>query len=359
MLANPVGSAPLRPPAADDSLRMVCSEIFGGNRPINVPIDLPGIRGALYSAPCAGGRGGDVHYLSVCSSGLLTRGCIADVAGHGPGVAAISGELHDLMRRFMNHPDQRRVLMELNRRIARLGFRAMTTAAAFTYYPPGRSLSLSYAGHPPAWIYRRATGRWERFSGSSNAAPESTAPLRSAAPAYFDLPLGVENTAQFSRHRLRVAPGDRLVVLTDGILEAPAPGGELFGEARLQRVLERGTPQLGPAELAAELLNEVRAHIAAGAAGSASAAGGGEAGQAGSASARGNSEAGRAGSTPTTGGAEGGSAFAHDDVTLLVAEFVPPPRGPALWQVLRNRLLRPRGNSAAPRFAAAAATPGR
>ena len=34
-----------------------------------------------------------------------------------------------------------------------------------------------------------------------------------------------------------------------------------------------------------------------------------------------------------------GSDLGHDDVTILLVEFRPGPRGPALWHVLRNRLL--------------------
>ena len=35
----------------------VCAEVWGGNRPVNAPIDLPGVRGWVYSHPCEGGRG--------------------------------------------------------------------------------------------------------------------------------------------------------------------------------------------------------------------------------------------------------------------------------------------------------------
>ena len=52
-------------------LQLVCSEIWGGNRPVSTPVDLPGMRGVLYSEPADGRKGGDVHYLSVCGSGVL------------------------------------------------------------------------------------------------------------------------------------------------------------------------------------------------------------------------------------------------------------------------------------------------
>ena len=46
-------------------LQLVCAEVWGGNRPIHAPIDMPGLRGAIYSRPCCGGRGGDIHYVAI------------------------------------------------------------------------------------------------------------------------------------------------------------------------------------------------------------------------------------------------------------------------------------------------------
>lgn len=275
--------------SVDSELRLVCSEIWGGNRPISNPIELPGVRGQLYLNPCSGGRGGDVHYLSVCGSGLLSRICLADVAGHGDTIAAVSDKLHRLLRRYMNQPDQRRVLADLNVRLEQQELAAMTTAAAATYYPPSGELSLSYAGHPPGWLWRAAMQRWERVASTP------------ARDGLFDLPLAVSAETRYSRHRERVAVGDRLLLFTDGVLEAPAPGGELFGDERFAQLLQRSS-QLAPAAAVAALLKQL---------------------------------------VEFTGDAR----LAHDDLTILWLEFVPGPRGPAPWHALKNRIVRPRGNS--------------
>ena len=39
----------------------------------------------------------------------------------------------------------------------------------------------------------------------------------------------------------------------------------------------------------------------------------------------------------------GTAEFTHDDVSFVMLEFTTPPAGPALWQVIRNRVLRPLG----------------
>ena len=62
----------------------------------------------------------------------------------------------------MNWPDQRSVLRRLNQELARMGLDALTTAAVASYYPPRRWLSVSYAGHHPAWFYRKRDASWRR-----------------------------------------------------------------------------------------------------------------------------------------------------------------------------------------------------
>lgn len=262
-----------------------CAEVWGGNRPINGPIELPGLRGWIYSHPCEGGRGGDIHYVSICGSGLLSRLCLADVAGHGEAIAAVSGEIHRLLRKYMNNIDQRRVLSDLNKKLEGSEFGTMTTAAALSYHPSVRALSVSYAGHPPAWLYRQRQDRWLRLRLETAAAE---------AGRFHDLPLAIDGQTSFTRRTQRVKPGDRLLAVTDGVLEAPGPDGELFGEARLEKLLQQQR-QAPIKALAEAVVAAVVAHTR-------------------------------------------DERLPHDDVTLLLIEFVPGPRAFGMWRVIRNRL---------------------
>lgn len=273
-------------------MEFVCSEIWGGNRPIDRDVHAPGMRGRLFSRPCDGGSGGDVHYLSVCGSGLLSRLCIADVAGHGEAVSSVSRQIHGLLRKFMNNLDQRRVLAELNRTLESADEPILTTAAAFSYYPPSRTLSYSYAGHPPAWYYDRSLQRWSVLE----LPPASGRGL-------FNLPLSVDSRATFTRGKRRVEMGDRLFILSDGVLEAPAPDGELFGVERVSELLARHRAE-PPTQLAEHIIAALVSFT-------------------------------------------NGQPLNHDDVTLMLLEFEPGPVGPAIWHAVRNRLLRPRGNTRA------------
>jgi len=281
--------SPAATTAAAAGRELSCAEVWGGNRAINAPIRLPGIRGWVYSLPSVGGHGGDIHYVSLCSSGLMSRFCLADVAGHGETVARVSGDIHVLLRRYMNTADERCVLSELNRRLEGSELEHMTTAAAVSYLPPLRLLSVSYAGHPPGWYYRSSQRRWQRLLAGDG-------PARKREPV--NLPLAVDPHTSFSRRRLRIQPGDRLLLVTDGVLEAPRrETGELFGEEGVAAVLADQRHN-SVEELAAALVQALIEH---------------------------------------TGDAE----LSHDDVTLLLLEFVPGPRGFGLWQMLLNRVLRP------------------
>ena len=47
-----------------------------------------------------GHAGGDVHYVSVCPSCIVSRIALADVSGHGQAVAVFGEKLRELMHRL-------------------------------------------------------------------------------------------------------------------------------------------------------------------------------------------------------------------------------------------------------------------
>ena len=263
---------------------LACGEVRGGNQMVHAAVDLPGLAGTLYSSACDGPHGGDIHYLSVCGSGLLTRVCLADVAGHGDAVAAVGHEMYGQLQRSVDIIDERRVLRAIDRRVSSTELAAMTTAVLVTYYPPSKRLTVSYAGHPPAWYYTARTGTW---------APIDPEPAPTSSRGPVGLPLGTGLAPGFTRRRIAAAEGDRLLLLTDGVLEAMSPEGEELGQAGLARLLRAYEGSH------AGLVDHLRAGLAE---------------------------------------HTGTASLTHDDVSMFVAEVVGGPPGPALWHVLRNRL---------------------
>ncbi len=263
-----------------------CGEVRGGNGVTHQLVELPGLRGVLYSRPCEGAHGGDIHYLSKCGSGLMARVCLADVAGHGEAVSVIGRAIHDHLRRSVDVIDERKVLSRFNDRLNAQDLPAMTTVVLATYYPPRRRLTVCYAGHPIGWLYRAERRQWEPLQ-SESAPPTSR-------PAFVDIPIGVGFTPAFTRHRFAVSTGDRILLITDGVLETASPDDHQFDREGIDRLLDAGE---GTCEdVAGRLLAALHAHADV-------------------------------------------DALAHDDVTFFLGEFVEGPPGPALWHVVKNRLL--------------------
>jgi serine phosphatase RsbU (regulator of sigma subunit) len=222
----------------------------------------------------------------VCGSGLIARVFLADVAGHGDTIAAVGSEMHAHLQRSVDTIDDRRVLSRLDRRLDEAGLATLATAAIATYYPPSRRLTVGYAGHPPGWLYRAGDRRWTRLDGPA------TAPR---AQRFLDLPLGTSLSPGFTRRRFQLDVGDRILLVTDGVLEAMSHEGLEFGEAGVEALLHDEAADLDA--LDTRLLDALRAHA-------------------------------------------GSHDLVHDDVTFFLGEIVPGPAGPAIWHVVRNRILR-------------------
>ena len=271
-----------------------CAEVFGGNRAVDLPISLPGISGRVRSIPCQSRVGGDIHYISTCGSGVMSRFAIADVVGHGADVESVSSHAHQLLRQFMNAIDHREALETLNDRLSSWGLDALTTAAVFTFFPPTRTLSFSYAGHPPAWFFSRALQRWFRL--------ELRPPSVHGDLDEINFPLAVSEETLYSVDQIKVMPGDRLVVISDGLTDALNESREIFGSRRVESILNRFAT-LDSSELVETLLTALKEFC-------------------------------------------GEKRFTHDDVTIIALEFEPITKFDCARLFLRNRLIRPVGAAA-------------
>ncbi len=84
-------------------------EVWGGNGAIHNAISVPGIDAWISSDPYEGNAyGGDIHSVSMCGAGRISRFAIADVAGHGAAVGELAHRLRSLMRKYINTLDQTR-----------------------------------------------------------------------------------------------------------------------------------------------------------------------------------------------------------------------------------------------------------
>ena len=151
--------------------------------------------------------GGDFFHIEATKDGGLLV-VIGDVAGKGLKAAMNVSMLMGALRRT---PDRSpaKILQSLNRVLA--GSDSFTTCQA-AWFGANGELVLANAGHLPPYLNSQ----------------EVTLP--------GGLPLGVLPENDYDEVRLYLHPGDRILLMSDGVVEARQPSGELFGFDRVHNL---------------------------------------------------------------------------------------------------------------------------
>jgi len=151
--------------------------------------------------------GGDFFHIQATGDGGLLI-VIGDVAGHGLQAAMNVSMLMGALRRApLTHPAQ--LLAGLNKVL--VGSASFTTCQA-AFFSANGELVIASAGHPPPFLNSQ----------------EVTLP--------GGLPLGVIPDVVYEEVRLYLHPGDRLLMMSDGVAEARKPNGEMFGFDRVRNL---------------------------------------------------------------------------------------------------------------------------
>jgi phosphoserine phosphatase RsbU/P len=255
-------------PADETNHTLQCMEIVGSNRAARQLVTAPGLDIWIDSQPQEKGHGGgDIHYVSTCGAGYVTRLVLADVSGHGAAVDGVAQSLRKLMRKYINTLDQTRFAIALNHEFAELDDAGrFATALILTYFAPTGHLIVCNAGHcRPLWRSAK-TGLWQSLAPETVSACES---LRGSKARYHferlaNLPLGILEPTDYQQFAIRLEPGDLVTLYTDGIVESEDATGRQLGEAGLLEML-----QTASAQSAEELGMHVGSHFASRQAGAA------------------------------------------------------------------------------------------
>jgi hypothetical protein len=151
--------------------------------------------------------GGDFYHLQTTGDGGLLV-VIGDVAGKGLKAAMNVSMLMGALRRTPEKSPAR-LLESLNRVLT--GSESFTTCQAALFGADG-TLVLASAGHLPPYLNSQEV----------------------VLPG--GLPLGVLHEVSYEEVRLYLHPGDRILLLSDGVVEARRPTGELFGFDRVHNL---------------------------------------------------------------------------------------------------------------------------
>lgn len=153
---------------------------------------------------------------------------VADVSGNGiPAGLIMAGFRAEIRAELRRESDPRAVFSLVNEILVQeLDLHHFVTAFLGVYTPESGTLVYSSAGHEPGLLVR-AGGEVEQLSEGG-------------------LLLGVFSGASYGRAMVNLAPGDELLLYTDGLSDAGDPWGDrlgIEGVLRLRReVREAGTP---------------------------------------------------------------------------------------------------------------------
>jgi serine phosphatase RsbU (regulator of sigma subunit) len=224
-----------------------CMEIWGGSHAATARTATPGLDIWVSSQPHeAATHGGDVHYVSLCGGGVITRLIVADLSGHGASAADAALGLRALMRRNINRKDQSRLVRALNRQfLAQSQLRRFATAVVATYLTARDTLTVCNAGHPRPFWYHAATGAWEAVT--TDGSPDGSA---------ANLPLGIDAAMPYTQQDLPLGRGDLVLVYTDALIEVTDPDGKPLQEAGLLDLV-RGLDASEPAKFGPALLDQL------------------------------------------------------------------------------------------------------
>ena len=167
--------------------------------------------------------GGDFYDASLDANGDLWL-VVGDAVGHGARAGTLVAVAKGLHAGLTGIDTPAAALARFDRALRRIGLRRAHLAMVVGRLA-GDTLELAAAGMPPVLV-RRASGEVEEVEIAS-------------------LPLGAPLSQSYEGRRLSLAPGELVLLLTDGLVELPGADGGPAGYAAVRRALESEPPSPG------------------------------------------------------------------------------------------------------------------
>lgn len=221
----------------------VKAEIEAANRiqAALLPLDTPNLAGASVASHyrAATEIGGDYFDFLPMANGDIGI-AFGDVSGHGLTSGIVMAMTKSALLVQVGYDSSPRTVMSvLNEIVIKTAPKRILMTFFFGLLDPrAQSLRFSSAGHLDPYVYR--------------ATPKRLEPLSS-----WGFPLGVRRREPFREHTVEFSAGDRLILYSDGLIEAVDDDGNPFGFDRFEKtLLESG--HLNADEIKKALLTSVR-----------------------------------------------------------------------------------------------------
>lgn len=196
------------------------------------------IAGRTFPAEATGGDYYDFLPMLENCFGMV----VGDVTGHGVGPALLMAEARAYLRILSRtNSDAGIILTKANSVLAEdVGDERYVTLFLARLNAKKRSVAYVNAGHIPGYVF--------------GASGEVISVLKRTG-----IPLGLRpDTVYHESGEIELAPGQMILMLTDGFEEADGPSEEMFGTERVLEIVQRNRARAA-AEIIEALYNEVRA----------------------------------------------------------------------------------------------------
>ncbi|MEL6546736.1 MAG: SpoIIE family protein phosphatase, partial [Myxococcota bacterium] len=185
--------------------------------------DFRGLRLNHFSLYCDETGGDYVDAFTYEKEGSFGSLLIGDVAGHGLGAAMLMVDLRARLRTMLRleNPWAPHKVLRTASQVLKEDSAPEEFVTLFLATVDARTGVMRYAnaGHEPPLLFKRRQNRWIEL--------ESTG-----------VPLGLVADSQYEVQALNLEPGDVLIAMTDGVTEAQATDGKVFGTESIRRSIE-------------------------------------------------------------------------------------------------------------------------
>jgi Stage II sporulation protein E (SpoIIE) len=221
----------------------VKAEIDAANRiqAALLPVDAPELAGASFASHyrAATEIGGDYFDFLTMPSGEIGI-AFGDVSGHGLTSGIVMAMAKSALLVQVGYDSSPRAVMNvLNDIVMRTAPRRILMTFFFGLLDPDtQTLRFSSAGHLDPYVYRAGQKQLESLSS-------------------WGFPLGVKRREPFTEHTVDFDAGDRLILYSDGLIEAIDDDGDPFGFDRFEKTI-LACGHMDAEDIKKSLLNSIR-----------------------------------------------------------------------------------------------------
>jgi serine phosphatase RsbU (regulator of sigma subunit)/pSer/pThr/pTyr-binding forkhead associated (FHA) protein len=212
-----------------------------------LPRTSPEVPGYEFFGICEAARevGGDYFGYTPRPGGRMAVS-VGDVAGKGVSASLLMAKLSsDIRFSMLSETEPAAAICKLNDLLYEFTVQLdrFVTLVAVVLDPTTHTAVMVSAGHNSPILYHASTGEFVEAMSKDSAG----------------VPLGIMDGFPFESVQVELAPGDSLLLFTDGVNESRSTGDVEFGMEGVQRVL-KAAGQAGPKELVERLVSAVKQH---------------------------------------------------------------------------------------------------